>query len=94
MKNNVIKIFLFIGFFAFMACETQKQEPTAASTSSTEGIDRTVLPIKQPQLPTYNQLEAKDITPPARFEVKAPEGAPNVILVLVDDLSLTAMRQI
>jgi arylsulfatase len=28
----------------------------------------------------------RNATPPPRFQVKAPEGAPNVVIVLVDDL--------
>jgi arylsulfatase len=48
--------------------------------------DRTVLPILEPRRPTYTELDVRDATPPAPFEVAAPEGAPNVLLVLVDDL--------
>jgi hypothetical protein len=33
-----------------------------------------------------NALDVRKATPPPRFEVKAPEGAPNVLLVLIDDL--------
>jgi len=85
MKKDAFKIILLIGFLAFISCETKKSEPIAEA-STKEGIDRTVLPIKQPKRPTYTQLDVKDATPPPRHEVKAPEGAPNVILVLVDDL--------
>jgi arylsulfatase len=49
-------------------------------------LDRTVLPIPEPARPVYTELDVRDATPPARFEVKAPEGAPNVLVVLVDDL--------
>ncbi len=31
-------------------------------------------------------LDARDTKPPPRFEVKAPAGAPNVLIVLVDDM--------
>ena len=51
-----------------------------------EGLDRTVLPIKGPKPPLYKELDARDATPPPRFEVKAPEGAPNVLIVLIDDM--------
>ena len=50
------------------------------------GLDRTVLPIPEPARPTYTELDVRNATPPPRFEVKAPEDAPNVIVVLVDDL--------
>jgi arylsulfatase A-like enzyme len=49
-------------------------------------LDRTVLPIPEPKPPKYTELDVRNATPPPRFEVKAPEGAPNVLVVLVDDL--------
>jgi len=48
--------------------------------------DRTTLPIPEPQYPHSTVLDVRDATPPPHFEVKAPEGAPNVLIVLVDDL--------
>jgi arylsulfatase len=48
--------------------------------------DRTVLPVKVPRIPLYKELDVRNATPPPRFDVKAPEGAPNVVIVLVDDL--------
>ena len=45
-----------------------------------------MLPIPEPEPPTYTVLDVRDATPPPRFEVRAPEDAPNVLLVLVDDL--------
>ncbi|HSP44349.1 MAG TPA: arylsulfatase [Luteolibacter sp.] len=49
-------------------------------------LDRTVLPIKEPLRETTDILDVRKATAPPRFEVKAPEGAPNVLLVLIDDL--------
>jgi arylsulfatase len=49
-------------------------------------IDRTVLPIPEPKSPVYTELDVRNAKAPPRFEVKAHEGAPNVLLVLVDDL--------
>lgn len=53
-------------------------------------LDRTQLPIAEPPRPTYTQLDARTVTPPPRFEVKAPAGAPNVVIVLIDDLGFGA----
>ena len=50
------------------------------------GLDRTSLPIREPIPPTSNILDARNATPPPRFEVKPPEGAPNVVLVMIDDI--------
>ena len=48
--------------------------------------DRSVLPITEPLRDITSTLDVRKATPPPRFEVKAPEGAPNVLLVLLDDL--------
>ncbi len=48
--------------------------------------DRTQLPIHEPQYPRSTVLDARDATAPARFSVKAPTGAPNVLIVLIDDM--------
>jgi hypothetical protein len=89
MKNNLTGIFILACFMAFMSCETRKQEP-AANDAGKAVIDRTVLPIKAPERPTFTEQDFRNVTQPKRFEVKAPEGAPNVIHVLVDDLGFTA----
>ena len=49
-------------------------------------LDRTVLPIPDPKGPSITTLDARDATPPPRFAVKAPAGAPNVLVVLIDDM--------
>jgi len=54
--------------------------------AQTPGLDRTKLPIPEPDYPHSTVLDARDTSPPPRFEVKAPGGAPNVLIVLVDDM--------
>jgi arylsulfatase len=56
-------------------------------------LDRTVLPIPAPKPPTYTELDVRNATPPPRFQVRAPEGAPNVLVVLVDDLGFAGTSQ-
>ena len=65
---------------------TQKKADQPAVATSADGLDRTSLPIKEPVRPTYKELDARNVTPPPRFEVKAPEGAPNVVVILIDDM--------
>ena len=48
--------------------------------------DRTVLPIKEPERNTFSELDVRNVSPPQRFVLKAPEGAPNVVIVLIDDM--------
>jgi arylsulfatase A-like enzyme len=45
-----------------------------------------VLPISEPLRQPTTVLDVRKATPPPRFEVTAPDGAPNVLLVLLDDL--------
>ena len=49
-------------------------------------LDRSTLPIKEPKRQTYTELDVRNATAPARFEVKAPKGAPNVVVILIDDM--------
>ncbi len=48
-----------------------------------EKPDRTVLPIQEPKRPTYSELDARNAKAPPRFEVKAPEKAPNIVIELI-----------
>src|SRR5882724_6755065 len=48
--------------------------------------DRTVLPIPEPALPPITVFDARNTAPPPRFEVEAPANAPNVLIVLIDDM--------
>lgn len=59
---------------------------TGANDAADSKIDRTHLPIKEPDLPKSTVLDARNAKAPPRFEVKAPQGAPNVIIVLIDDM--------
>ena len=54
--------------------------------SSQDTLDRSLLPIPEPPVPVYTELDARNVKPPPRFEVKAPVGAPNVLIVLIDDM--------
>ena len=54
--------------------------------ASQPALDRTVLPVLEPPRPLYTDLDVRNATPPPHFQVKPPEGAPNIVVVLVDDL--------
>ena len=49
-------------------------------------LDRTALPIAEPKYPPITEMDARKAKPPAPFRVTAPKGAPNVIVVLIDDM--------
>jgi len=71
---------------ATAACSGPQPQPAADSAAGPPAIDRTVLPIQEPEYPPITELDARKATPPPRFEVKAPAGAPNVLIVLIDDM--------
>jgi len=64
--------------------------PVAAQGAAPERVvlptDRTVLPIPEPTYPHSTVFDVRNATPPPRFEVKAPAKAPNILIVLIDDM--------
>ena len=83
MNNSLIKICLLITVLIVVSCN---QEKTPETSNNDETNPRSVLPLKEPTPPLYTELDVRYATPPPSFEVKAPEGAPNVVIVLIDDL--------
>jgi len=77
---------LLIAMAAMYSGCTQPQQKAETPAVASGGMDRSVLPIKEPARQTYKELDVRNATAPARFEVKAPEGAPNVLVVLIDDM--------
>ena len=89
MKTALPFSTLFLAFLT--ACGTPQQNDNPASdqhpaTPSANGLDRTVLPIHEPKTDAITELDARNAKAPARFQVNAPQGAPNVIVVLIDDI--------
>ena len=52
-----------------------------------DALDRTSLPIQPPVSAPVTELDARNVTPPPPFNITLPEGAPNVVIVLIDDIS-------
>lgn len=68
-----------LGLLAMTACivgcaQTQKPD------------DRTSLPLQPPKRATYSELDARNVEAPPLFKVQAPSKAPNVVIVLIDDI--------
>jgi len=91
MKRNILQrtsVSLGLSLAAMLvpltAAQVSAQGPAPAKVIYP--TDRTVLPIPQPKPPTITEVDARNVTPPPRFEVKAPDGAPNVLIVLIDDM--------
>ncbi len=79
----VIRLTLWLVLGAIMVAPAPAQGEAAAVVLPT---DRTVLPLPEPQYPHSTVFDARDATPPPRFEVRAPVKAPNVLIVLIDDM--------
>ena len=67
------------------SCNTQTTDVTSESK-----IDRTILPIQPPKSKAITEMDARNAKAPPRFQVKAPKGAPNVVIVLIDDIGFGA----
>ncbi len=65
---------------------------TAPDVRAQQTPDRTVLPLAEPSYPPITELDVRKATPPPRFEVKAPDGAPNVLVILLDNLGYGATK--
>lgn len=87
MMKSTFGIFMTILALSWLlmvqGCNPTPSKP--ASTTENNGLDRTVLPIQEPKPEVITEQDARNATAPPRWEVKAPEKAPNVVIVLIDD---------
>jgi arylsulfatase A-like enzyme len=82
MKQSFARVLLLLGLALGVVSPGRAQD----RPSTTVSLNRTVLPIAEPKIPHSTVFDARNATPPPRFEVKAPAGAPNVLVVLIDDM--------
>ncbi|WP_145095608.1 arylsulfatase [Anatilimnocola aggregata] len=64
----------------------QAQEKQTPGEAGPYVLDRTQLPIPEPKLAPITTLDARNAKAPPQFQVTAPKGAPNVLIVLIDDM--------
>lgn len=62
------------------------ESPALGQMPVPEKLDRSVLPIPEPVRTPITELDARNVKAPPRFEVKVPDGAPNILIVLLDDM--------
>jgi arylsulfatase A-like enzyme len=86
-KDLTIAIWMLTvaSLFTLSCNQPEPKSDNPETKSVTSDVDRTSLPIKEPYYPAQTALDARNTKPPARFEVKAPKGAPNVLVILIDD---------
>jgi len=66
------------------------QEQLESKSTGTYKMDRTILPIHPPETETITEMDARNVEKPDIFEIKAPEGAPNIVIVMIDDIGFGA----
>ena len=60
------------------------------AVAQVDTLDRSSLPIQPPPADPITELDARNVTAPPPFNVNAPAGAPNVVIVLIDDIGFGA----
>ena len=86
MKPHATLAVVYLVLGTVLALPAGAQDQPGASPQP----DRTVLPIAEPDPPAITTLDARNAKAPPRFEVKAPQDAPNVVIVLIDDIGFGA----
>ena len=81
----VLAVILHLGL-----CAPSANAQAAEAATGAPQLDRTVLPILEPPRPTFTEVDVRQVKQPPHREIRAPQGAPNVVIVLVDDLGFGA----
>jgi len=79
MRNNLL-ILGAVVVVAFVVLSRNEQ------VVATDDFDRTRLPVAQPAPAPVTEALPENVPLPTPWEVKAPQGAPNVVIVLLDDI--------
>ena len=76
---------LLWGIFAFLLLI-----PEALTGAAQAGVNRMTLPIAEPYPQKVNKRLPSEVPIPKPWEVKAPANAPNVVIILLDDVGFGA----
>ena len=73
------------------SCSTSNQSAGDTLNQSTgEALNRLHLPIAEPKPEKVTKVLPADVPMPKQWEVKAPKDAPNVVIILLDDVGYAA----
>jgi arylsulfatase len=88
MKSKILPLLIILG--VILSCN-QPGNQSKSLASNEYQMDRTVLPIQPPPHEPVTVMNARNAEkPPPPFEVTAPKGAPNIVVVLIDDIGYSA----
>jgi arylsulfatase A-like enzyme len=86
MNRILLGLIMLAGVTTYSCTQKPAQPADMAKAAAGDGLERTVLPIKEPARPVITEMDVRNVTPPPRWEVKAPKGSPNVVIILIDDM--------
>lgn len=69
--------------------QSKPQVEFVAKPQPAQGTMGEVLPIPGPVYEPTTEVDYRNVKPPPRFRVRPPEGAPNIVIVLMDQLSFS-----
>ena len=81
-----MKTSLAILVACLLSLTTWIQNAAGAAEVRSSEPKRTILPITRPEGKTYTEIDARDATRPDPWSLSAPENAPNIVMVMLDDL--------
>ena len=87
LMKSILACFILSGFIVSVQAQENNEKRSLYMNNDQLKMDRTVLPIKEPAPPVITEMDARNIkTPPQLFKVTAPKDAPNVVIIMLDDL--------
>src|SRR5690348_14628003 len=90
MKRSMGRTLILASAVPLIALWGCKSEPKTTNAAALPY--RSVLPLLEPNHPAITELDIRKATAPPLFQVKAPQGAPNVIVILLDNLGFGATK--
>src|SRR6476619_2631286 len=92
MRDSLLLTVLVLSLAIITACNQQQpKNETAASNNTAPGaFDRTVLPILPHPFAGTVDTNAAQSKPDFPVEISAPAGAPNVLIIMTDDVGFGA----
>jgi len=84
MIRSAAQLTPFAAALAILGCTS------SGGAGGSGNLDRRVLPIQPPEREPVTEMDARNVEIGERFVVEAPAGAPNVVIVLIDDIGFGA----
>ena len=89
---SVLSATAISGSGAAASTEPAAAPKTQPTPNTITDLDRTSLPIAEPTHPPITELDARNVKAPPIFQVQAPAGAPNVIMILLDNFGYAGSK--